>query len=65
MIKIDIRKAYDSVEWPFLKMVLIEFGFPLKFVQLVMECVTTRRYSILNGGLTKKFEAKKGLRQED
>ncbi|XP_019242083.1 PREDICTED: uncharacterized protein LOC109222144, partial [Nicotiana attenuata] len=30
IIKVDIRKAYDSVEWPFLEMVLQEYGFPNK-----------------------------------
>nr|XP_016482889.1 PREDICTED: uncharacterized protein LOC107803640 [Nicotiana tabacum] len=64
LVKVDIRKAYDSVEWSFLKMILIEFGMPVKFVQLVMECVTTVSYSLLiNGGLAIKFQAKKGLRQ--
>ncbi|XP_019237844.1 PREDICTED: uncharacterized protein LOC109217990 [Nicotiana attenuata] len=65
LIKVDI-KAYDSVEWPFLKMILLEFGMPVKFVQLVMECVTTVSYSpLINGGLTTKFQAKNGLRQGD
>nr|XP_009778828.1 PREDICTED: uncharacterized protein LOC104228121 [Nicotiana sylvestris] len=35
-IKIDIRKAYDSVEWPFFRMILIEYGMPVKFVELIM-----------------------------
>ncbi|XP_060190388.1 uncharacterized protein LOC132619521 [Lycium barbarum] len=65
-IKVDIRKAYDSVEWPFLKMVLLEFGFPSKLVDLIMECVTIVQYSLLvNGGLTPLFKAKKGLRKGD
>ncbi|XP_070002585.1 uncharacterized protein [Nicotiana sylvestris] len=66
LIKVDIRKTYDSVEWPFLMMILLEFGMPVKFVQLVMECVTTVSYSLLiNGGLTTKFQEKKGLMQGD
>ncbi|XP_075101803.1 uncharacterized protein LOC142177231 [Nicotiana tabacum] len=66
LIKVDIRKAYDSMEWPFLKMVLLEYGIPAKFVDMIMECVTTVSYSLLlNGGLTPKFQAKKGLRQGD
>lgn len=28
MVKVDIQKAYDSVEWPFLKQMLVELGFP-------------------------------------
>lgn len=34
LIKVDIRKAYDSVEWDFLKAVLLEFGIPYKIVVL-------------------------------
>lgn len=64
ILNVDIRKAYDSVEWGFLKMLLLEFGFPAKFVQLLMECVSTVSYSLLiNEGLTPRFQAKKGLRQ--
>ncbi|XP_060183210.1 uncharacterized protein LOC132613180 [Lycium barbarum] len=62
----DIRKEYDSVEWPFLKMVLLEFGIPYKLVELIMGCVSTVNYSLLlNEGLTPSFQAKKGLRQGD
>ncbi|XP_056695658.1 uncharacterized protein [Spinacia oleracea] len=32
MIKVDLKKAYDSIEWPFLKQMLQELGFLSKFV---------------------------------
>ncbi|KAL0444908.1 UNVERIFIED_CONTAM: hypothetical protein Slati_2213500 [Sesamum latifolium] len=31
-LKVDHRKAYDTVEWDFLRAVLILFGFPEKFI---------------------------------
>ncbi|XP_019238439.1 PREDICTED: uncharacterized protein LOC109218526 [Nicotiana attenuata] len=41
-------------------MVLLEYGIPAKFVDLIMECVMTVSYSLLlNGGMTPKFQAKK------
>nr|XP_016489760.1 PREDICTED: uncharacterized protein LOC107809615 [Nicotiana tabacum] len=47
-------------------MVLQEYGLPNKMVRWIMECVTNVNYSILiNGGLTKRFQARKGLRQGD
>uniref|UniRef100_A0A1U7YVC8 Uncharacterized protein LOC104248562 n=1 Tax=Nicotiana sylvestris TaxID=4096 RepID=A0A1U7YVC8_NICSY len=50
----------------FLRMILMEYGMPTKFVELIMNCVSTVSYSlILNRGLTTKFQGKKGLRQRD
>ena len=47
-IKLDTSKAYDKVEWPFLKLVMRRMGFKEKWISLVMTCVTTVSYSILN-----------------
>lgn len=66
MIKIDLKKAYDSVEWPFMEFMLSELGFPARFTQWVMTCITTISYSVLvNGKLIPPFKAGKGLRQGD
>lgn len=32
LIKVDLIKVYDSLEWPFLKVMLYELGFPVKFI---------------------------------
>ncbi|XP_056688153.1 uncharacterized protein [Spinacia oleracea] len=66
LLKMDLRKAYDSIEWPFLRSVMIELGFPECFVGWIMSCITTVSYSILiNGTPTYPFKEKKGLRQGD
>ncbi|XP_019252821.1 PREDICTED: uncharacterized protein LOC109231629 [Nicotiana attenuata] len=66
MLKIDMKKAYDSVEWGYLEQVLTHLQLPGRFVQWIMSCVTTVSYSIMiNGQPTKPFHAKKGLRQGD
>ncbi|XP_019241491.1 PREDICTED: uncharacterized protein LOC109221464 [Nicotiana attenuata] len=66
MIKIDLQKAYDSVEWIFLQQVMEEIGFPTGFIKWIMECIKTVSYSVLvNGEPTEPFEAAKGLRQGD
>lgn len=36
MIKLDLQKAYDSVEWSFMKQVMEELGFPKLFIGWVM-----------------------------
>ncbi|KAL9665939.1 hypothetical protein QQ045_000260 [Rhodiola kirilowii] len=66
MMKIDISKAYDMVDWNFLNNILELFGFPVKFVGWIMSCVTTSKFSVLiNGGLEGYFSSSKGLRQGD
>ena len=66
LLKIDLRKAYDSIDWKFLENVLTGLGFPRKFIGWVMACVTTPTYSIaLNGSLFGHITGRKGLRQGD
>ncbi|GJW63854.1 hypothetical protein Tco_0115738 [Tanacetum coccineum] len=64
--KVDIQKAYDTVDWGFLKSVLIGFGFHEKMIAWIMECVSTTSFSInLNGSFHGHFKGKRGLRQGD
>lgn len=39
-IKLDMSKAYDRVEWVFLKCVLLAFGFSRVWVSVIMRCVS-------------------------
>lgn len=66
MEKVDIQKAYDSVEWPFLQQMMEELGFSHKYIKWIMVCLTTVTYFIkVNGEVTEPFAARKGLRQGD
>lgn len=65
-LKIDIRKAYDTISWEFLRAVLTEIRMPRRFVDWILECVTTASYSIkINGDLVGFFKGRRGLRQGD
>lgn len=42
-----MQKAYDTVNWTFLREMLMSLDFPVRFVDLVMECVCTPMYSLM------------------
>lgn len=66
MIKVGIKKAYNSVEWPFLQQMMEEMNFPQRFVGWVMKCLTSVIYRVrVNGEITSPFQARKGIRQGD
>ncbi|KAL0290170.1 UNVERIFIED_CONTAM: hypothetical protein Sradi_7056000 [Sesamum radiatum] len=65
-LKVDIQKAYDSVEWDFLLEVLRLFNFPTHFITLIVQCVSTASFSVsLNGAIHGFFKGGRGLRQGD
>ncbi|GKE62932.1 putative reverse transcriptase domain, reverse transcriptase zinc-binding domain protein, partial [Tanacetum coccineum] len=64
--KIDINKAYDTVDWGFLRQCLVHFGFPLKMVGWIMSSLSSPSSTIsLNGDHIGYFKGMRGLRQGD
>ena len=45
LFKIDFKKAYDKVDWNFLRKTMEEFGFPERTTTLVLNCTTTTNLS--------------------
>lgn len=65
-VKLDISKAYDKVEWGFLKKIMLRLGLLEKWVDLAMETVCTASYSILiNGEPTGFITPSRSIRQGD
>ncbi|XP_062014134.1 uncharacterized protein LOC133730589 [Rosa rugosa] len=65
-LKLDLSKAYDRMEWVFLRKVMNRFGFPQRWIDMVMACVTTVRYSFLVRGKPRGIVVPSlGLRQGD
>ncbi|XP_062007626.1 uncharacterized protein LOC133724796 [Rosa rugosa] len=54
-LKLDLSKAYDRMEWSFLRKVLVRFGFAQNWIDMVMECVSSVRYSFLIRGKPRGF----------
>ncbi|XP_074262977.1 uncharacterized protein LOC141585829 [Silene latifolia] len=66
LIKGDIRKAFDSLQWEFIRQMLNGLGFPSQFVKWTMGCITSPWFSLkINGTLCGFFPGKSGVRQGD
>ncbi|GJU81521.1 hypothetical protein Tco_1283886 [Tanacetum coccineum] len=64
--KVDIQKAYDTVDWKFLSNILNLFGFHKKMVKWIMACVSSASFSLcINRDIHGYFNGKRGLRQDD
>lgn len=62
-LKLYISKAYDQVEWTFLKRVLECLGFESSFINLIMLSVSTVSYSVLlNGEPLDHIQLERGIR---
>lgn len=65
-IKIDIEKAYDNLEWGFIRERLVSINLPSDLVEVIMSCVSTVFTSILfNGGMLEPIFPFRGIRQGD
>ncbi|KAG7588504.1 Zinc finger CCHC-type superfamily [Arabidopsis suecica] len=66
MLKVDLRKAFDSVRWDFILSALRALNIPEKFVNWICQCITTPSFSIcVNGESGGFFKSTTGLRQGD
>ncbi|KAJ9535832.1 hypothetical protein OSB04_un001013 [Centaurea solstitialis] len=64
--KIDIQKAYDTVNWCFLEEILKRFGFHPCMISWLMKCITSASFTLrVNGEHHDFFPAKRGVRQGD
>lgn len=70
-MKIDLHKAFDSLNWDFLMAVLHSMNFPMIFINWIHACwihacISSAMFSIkINGCLEGYFKGNSGLRQRD
>ena len=66
MIKIDIAKSYDKLNWEFMEKMLGAYGFSPDWEEWVMGLVSSPFFNILlNGSPTSSFQPLRGIRQRD
>ena len=66
LLKLDMSKAYDRVDWNFLLAALRAFGFNAQVCKLISQLVSSPSLSILVNGLPSLFfSPSRGLRQGD
>lgn len=46
-VKTDISKAYDRLEWPFIRQVFETLGFADIWTDWILQCISTVSYSFL------------------
>ena len=51
-IKLDISKVFDQVEWSFVKSVMVRMGFNLRWINSIMQCITSVSYSVIINRVT-------------
>lgn len=66
VLKLDISKTNEIVEWDFLEKVMLHLGFHVRFVATLMSCIKSVSYSVLlNGVPGSHIKPSKGLQQGD
>src|SRR3990170_2595494 len=46
VVKLDMHKAYDRVEWKFLEKMMERLGFHREITDLILACVTSIKYKV-------------------
>ena len=65
-LKVDIKKAYDTISWSCILGILASMGTPVYLLECIKACITTPFFSVsVNGELAGFFASKRGLRQGD
>lgn len=63
-LRLDLSKAFDSINWPFVKAALHHLNFPKNVINCIMACISELAFSILaNGKSCGFFNSTRGLRQ--
>ena len=66
LLKMDIEKVYDHVNWDFLLSIMSKMGFGEKWISWIKWCISIASFSVLiNETPSGFFHSSRGLRQGD
>ena len=64
MLKIDLAKAFDRLEWNFIVGALARKGLHSHFINLIHSCISSPTFSVvINGQPFARFRGNRGIRQ--
>ena len=64
LLKIDLAKAFDRIEWNFILQSLARKGLHSHFINLVHACISSPTFSVIvNGQPFARFVSERGIRQ--
>lgn len=62
VVKPDLEKAYDRLEWDFIRQLLMFFKFPNSLVSLILNCISSTKINVLfNRGKLDTFGPSRGI----
>lgn len=65
-IKIDLEKAYDCLNWAFIRDALQDIGYPKNFVNIIWHFISSSKIRMFwNSEPLEEFRLEKGVRQGD
>lgn len=65
-LELDMRKAYDRLEWDYLRRVMLKLCFHRLWVHMVMRLISSVSFSVMfNGDKLESFKPTRGIRQGD
>jgi hypothetical protein len=64
ILKLDLKKAFDCIDWEFLRLILHAIGCGDHFTNWILACVSSANFVVLiNGEASSFFKSERGLRQ--
>ena len=65
VIKIDLSKAYDKVNWLYIRLLLTHLGFHIDFIKWIMRCISSLSFTILINGAAFDFSIQNMVLDKD